>query len=93
MHTVFTVAFTTEMIDVKCHPAVAKNVVKSVIVFPNQLGKKNIFLLRFRDLSMQPLIIGRSGDTQLLAHPANAPPLILIEIPNRQIFRFKLNLS
>ena len=55
------------MIDVKCHPTVAKNVVKSVIVFPNQLGKKNIFLLRFRDLSMQPLIIGRSGDAQLLA--------------------------
>lgn len=30
-----------------------------------------------------------SAPTQLLTHPADAPALILIEIPNRQIFKFE----
>ena len=72
---VLAVVFVVELIDVKCHPAVTKNVIKSVIVLPNQLGKKIVLLLRFRNLSVQPLVIGCSGNTQLMAHPANAQPL------------------
>ena len=56
---VLTVVLVIELIDVKCHPAVTQNMVESIVILPNQLSKKTVFLLRFRNLSVQMCIRDR----------------------------------
>ena len=93
VHTVLAVMFVVQAIDVQCHPAISQNVVKTVVILPDQLRKEDILLLGFRDFPVQPFIIGSSGNIQLLTHPPNTPALTLIEMLNCYVLGLKSYLA
>ena len=66
---------------------------KSVVILPNQLCKKDVLLLCCGDLPVQPLVIGCSGDPQLLAHPTDAPALMIVKKLNCYVFGLKSDSS
>ena len=67
-------------IDPISHAPIAQDVVESFIILLDQLGDDLVFFFRFWDISLQPLIIGCSRNTDLTTQPANAPALFCVAL-------------
>ena len=63
-------------IDPISHAPISQDVVESFIILLDQLGDDLVFFFRFWDISLQPLIIGCSRNTELTKQTANAPALL-----------------
>lgn len=73
MNAVPAVMRVVQAIDPISHAPIAQDVVESFIILLDQLGDDLVFFFRFWDISLQPLIIGCSRNTDLTTQPANAP--------------------
>ena len=69
-----------QAIDPISHAPIAQDVVESFIILLDQLGDDLVFFFRFWDISLQPLIIGCSRNTDLTTQPANAPALFCVAL-------------
>ncbi len=69
-----------QAIDPISHAPIAQDVVESFIILLDQLGDDLVFFFRFWDISLQPLIIGCSPNTDLTTQPANAPALFCVAL-------------
>ena len=69
-----------QAIDPIRHAPIAQDVVESFIILLDQLGDDLVFFFRFWDISLQPLIIGCSRNTDLTTQPANAPALFCVAL-------------
>ena len=80
MNAVPAVIRVVQAIDPISHAPIAQDVVESFIILLDQLGDDLVFFFRFWDISLQPLIIGCSRNTDLTTQPANAPALLCVAL-------------
>lgn len=80
MNAVPAVMRVVQAIDPISHAPIAQDVVESFIILLDQLGDDLVFFFRFWDISLQPLIIGCSRNTDLTTQPANAPALFCVAL-------------
>ena len=73
MNAVPAVMRVVQAIEPISHAPIAQDVVESFIILLNQLGDDLVFFFRFWDISLQPLIIGCSRNTDLTTQPAKCP--------------------
>ena len=59
---------------------ISQDVVESFIILLDQLGDDLVFFFRFGDISLQPLIIGCSRNTDLPAQPADVLALFCVAL-------------
>lgn len=80
MNAVPAVMRVVQAIDPTSHAPIAQDVVESFIILLDQLGDDLVFSFRFWDISIHPLIIGCSRNTDLTTQPANASALFCVAL-------------
>lgn len=80
MNAVPAVMRVVQAIDPISHAPIARDVVESFIILLDQLDDDLFFFFHFLDISLQPLIIGCSPNTDLTTQPANAPALFCVAL-------------